>query len=69
MRQVIVYKLNGCEVWMATCPSLPGCIVQATSKVDALEAIRRAIDEYVLELKKHNAPIPEDTAEAAVVLV
>ncbi|MEL6149440.1 MAG: type II toxin-antitoxin system HicB family antitoxin [Chloroflexota bacterium] len=68
MRQVIVYKtLHG--DWKAECPSLPGCVCRAPSKNAAIDEIRRAVREYVEELKARNAPIPEDHFEAAIVYV
>ena len=68
MRQVVIYKSHRGD-WVAECPSLPDCVVRAETKVAALDKIKGAIDEYVAELKFYNAPIPEDTAEVAVVLV
>jgi len=68
MRQVIVHRTSQGD-WMAACPSLPGCKCRAATKVAALDGIKQAIDEYVTELKTHNAPVPEDRAEVSVVLV
>ncbi|MEO0563412.1 MAG: type II toxin-antitoxin system HicB family antitoxin [Chloroflexota bacterium] len=68
MRKVIVFKVPSGE-WVAECPSLPGCKCRAADKVAALDAIKHAIDQYILELKSHDAPIPPDTAEVSVVLV
>ncbi len=68
MRQVIVYRSNRGD-WIAACPSLPGCHCRAMTKVAALDAIKTVIDEYIQELKAHNAPIPQDKAEISVVIV
>lgn len=67
-RQVIVYR-TAQDDWVAVCPSLPGCHCRAATKVEALDAIKTAIDEYIEELKAHHAPIPQDTAEISVVIV
>jgi predicted RNase H-like HicB family nuclease len=68
MRQVIVFQRREGD-WLAECPSLPGCRARGESKAHALDAIKEAIDQYVAELKTYHAPIPEDNAQAAVVLV
>jgi predicted RNase H-like HicB family nuclease len=68
VRQVIVYRSFRGD-WVAECPSLPGCSCRAVTKVEALDAIKTAIDQYIQELKSHHAPVPQDQAEIAVVLV
>lgn len=37
--------------WIATCPSLPGCVSQGKSKVEAIANIREAIQAYVAGLQ------------------
>lgn len=68
MRQVIVYKSMRGD-WVAECPSLPNCVCRAATKVEALDTIKQCIDEYINELKAHQAPIPEDALEVSVVWV
>jgi predicted RNase H-like HicB family nuclease len=68
MRQVVVYRTTRGD-WIAECPSLPGCVVQADSKVAAIDAVKQAIDRYIEELKANHAPIPPDHVEVAVLLV
>lgn len=68
MRQIIVYKTHR-GTWVAECPSLPGCVRHAETRDEAIDAIREAVHEYIWELRQHNAPIPEDRFEAAIVYV
>jgi len=57
-------------VYVATCPSLPGCISQGKTRTEARSAIQDAIEGYVASLKKYGEPIPpsidEDTVDVAV---
>lgn len=57
-------------VFVATCPSLPGCVSQGRTRAEAAASIRDAIEGYVASLKKHGEPIPpsidEDVVEVAV---
>ena len=56
-------------VYVATCPSLPGCISQGKTRKEAIANIKDAIDGYIASLKKHKEPIPppiqEETAEVS----
>jgi len=45
-------------IFVAECPSLPGCISQGKTRKDAIENIKDAISGYLDSLKKHNEPIP-----------
>lgn len=53
-------------VYVATCPALPGCISQGTSREDAVENIRDAIEGYLESLKKHGEAIPPPIQEELV---
>jgi antitoxin HicB len=53
-------------VFVAQCPSLPGCVSQGTSRKEALENIQDAIRGYLESLKKHNEPIPPSIEEEIV---
>jgi predicted RNase H-like HicB family nuclease len=44
--------------FVATCPSLPGCVSQGASRAEALDNIRDAVEGYIASLKKHDEPIP-----------
>jgi predicted RNase H-like HicB family nuclease len=50
-------------VFVATCPSLPGCISQGRTRSEATENIREAIEGYLKSLKKHGEPAPPSIIE------
>lgn len=68
MRQVLIYPGED-GFWVAECPSLPGCISQGTSREDAIQNIREAIQVYIAALKEDGLPVPEDSLEALLVAV
>ncbi len=45
-------------MFVATCPSLPGCVSQGNTRGEALENIREAISLYVESLREHGEPVP-----------
>jgi len=53
-------------VFVAECPSLPGCVSQGGSRKEALDNIQDAIKGYLESLKKHNEPIPPSIEEEIV---
>lgn len=57
-------------VFIATCPTLPGCIAQGLTREQALANIQDAIAGYVESLKRHNEavppPIDEDIVDVAL---
>jgi antitoxin HicB len=53
-------------VFVARCPSLPGCISQGATRADALSNIKDAIDGYLASLKKHHEPVPPSIDEEVV---
>lgn len=57
-------------VFVAECPTLPGCISQGNTRKESLDNINDAIRGYLESLKKHNEPIPpsifEETVEVSI---
>lgn len=57
-------------MFVAECPSLPGCISQGKTRAEAVSNIRDAIKGYLESLKKHGEPIPpaiwEETVEVTL---
>ena len=53
-------------IFVAECPTLPGCISQGKTRSEALENIRDAIKGYIESLRKHNEPIPPPIEEEIV---
>jgi predicted RNase H-like HicB family nuclease len=66
MRYRILLEQDEDEVFVAECPSLPGCISQGKTREEALENIQDAIRGYIQSLKKHNEPIPPSIEEEIV---
>ena len=53
-------------MFVAECPTLPGCISQGKTRNEALENIKDAMKGYLESLKKHNEPIPFSIEEEVV---
>lgn len=46
-------------IWIATCPSLPGCISQGKSQKESLENIKAAVKLHIKSLAEDGLPIFE----------
>ncbi len=66
MKYRILIEQDEDGIFVAECPSLPGCISQGTTRGEALENIQDAIKGYLESLKKHNEPVPPSIAEEIV---
>jgi len=64
--EVVIYWEPEDGVFVAECPSLPGCISQGATRDEAIANIKDAIAGYLESLRKHNEPIPPSTWEATV---
>lgn len=53
-------------VFVAECPTLPGCISQGATRQEALTNIQDAISGYLASLKKHGEPAPLPITEEVV---
>jgi predicted RNase H-like HicB family nuclease len=53
-------------IFVAECPSLPGCISQGETRKQAIENIQGAIRGYLESLEKHDEPIPPSIDEEIV---
>jgi antitoxin HicB len=53
-------------VFVAECPTLPGCISQGHTREEAVANIKDAIAGYLASLKKHGEPIPLPITEEIV---
>ncbi len=53
-------------LFVAECPSLPGCVSQGTTRDEAVANMKDAIAGYIDSLRQHNAPIPPAAWEATV---
>jgi len=66
----IIIEQDEDGVFVAECPSLPGCITQGRTRKESINNIQDAIKGYITSLKKHDEPIPpaitEEVIEVAV---
>ncbi len=53
-------------VFVAECPSLPGCVSQGSTRAEAVANVRDAIAGYLASLAKHNDPVPLPISEEVV---
>lgn len=53
-------------MWVAEVPSLPGCISQGSSRQEAVDNVREAIEAYLESLEARNEPIPPPITEEIV---
>jgi predicted RNase H-like HicB family nuclease len=66
MKFRIIINQDEDGVFVAECPTLPGCISQGSNRKEALENINDAIKGYIESLKKHNEPIPPSIFEETI---
>ena len=65
--QYLVVLEQGPESFGAYVPDLPGCIVAAESREEALALIREAIEFHIEGLKQTGQPIPTPSSSSEVV--
>lgn len=53
-------------VFVAVVPSLPGCVSQGATRVEALANVREAIGLYLESLEAHGDPVPPPITEEIV---
>ena len=58
MKYRVIIEQDEDGMYVAECPSLPGCISQGKTRGEALDNIKDAMKGYLESLKKHNEPIP-----------
>ncbi len=58
MKYRVVIEADEDGVFVAECPSLPGCISQGKTRAEALASIKDAMIGYLASLKKHGEPVP-----------
>ena len=53
-------------VFVAQCPTLPGCVSQGATRHEAMANIRDAIQVYLRSLEKHGDPVPGPITEEII---
>jgi antitoxin HicB len=66
MKFRVVIEPDEDGVFVAECPTLPGCISQGRTRTEAVENIREAIAAYLASLAKHGEPVPLPITEELV---
>jgi len=66
MKYRILIEQDEDGVFVAECPSLPGCLSQGLTRREALENIQEAIRGYLASLRKHDEPVPPPIEEEVV---
>ena len=66
MKYRILIEQDEDGMYVAECPSLPGCVSQGKTRSEAVDNIKDAIKGYLESLKKHNEPIPPSIEEETV---
>ena len=66
MKLRILIEQDEDGIFVAECPSLPGCVSQGKTRKEAIENIQDAMKGYLESLKKHNEPIPPSVEEEIV---
>ncbi|MBI4020751.1 MAG: type II toxin-antitoxin system HicB family antitoxin [Candidatus Aenigmarchaeota archaeon] len=62
----IVIEQDEDGIYIAECPSLPGCVSQGKTREEGVRNITDAIRGYIQSLKKHDEPIPPPISEDVV---
>lgn len=68
MKFLVIYE-RSVAGWSAYVPDLPGVVTTGSTKEQAKELIREAIEFHLEGLREDNLPIPEPAASAEVVTV
>jgi antitoxin HicB len=66
MKYRVVFEQDEDGMFVATCPSLPGCLSQGRTRQEAQQNIQEAIRGYIRSLQKHGEPIPPGIEEEIV---
>lgn len=59
MKYRITIQQDEDGVFIAKCPSLPGCISQGETREEVLTNIKDAMNGYIQSIKKHGEPLPK----------
>jgi antitoxin HicB len=66
MEYRVIVTVDEDGIFVAECPSLPGCVSQGATTDEAIVNVRDAIAGYLESLKKHGDPIPPPLDEEFV---
>ena len=66
MKFRVILEQDEDGVFVATCPSLPGCVSQGSTRAEATANITEAITVYRESLRQRDEPIPPSIREEVV---
>lgn len=66
MKYRVLIETDEDGVFVATVPTLPGCIADGTTRTEALDNVKDAIALYLESLEDHGDPIPPPITEELV---
>ncbi len=66
MKLRVIIEQDEDGMFVASCPTLPGCISQGTTREDARANIADAVRGYLESLKQHGEPIPPSITEEVI---
>ena len=66
MKYRVIIEQDEDGVFVAQCPTLPGCVSQGRTRAEALDNIQDAIAGYLASLHKQDEPIPPSIEEEVV---
>ncbi len=69
MKFRVIIETDEDGMFVAECPSLPGCVSQGATRKEALENIVEAMRGYLESLQAHNDPIPPGINEEIIEIV
>ena len=66
MKFRVTIEPDGDGVFVADCPTLPGCVSRGHTRKEALAQIKDAIAGYLFSSAKHDEPVPLPITEEGV---
>ena len=66
MKYRVLVEQDEDAVFVAEAPSLPGCVSQGSTREEAMNNIRDAIQGYLRSLEKHSEPVPSPITEEII---
>jgi len=66
LRFRVVIEQDEDGVFVATCPSLPGCVSQGDTRKEAVTNMHDAMSGYLESLAAHGEPIPPSIDEEVI---
>ena len=66
MKNRVLLEQDEDGMFVASCPSLPGCVSQGKTRGEATENIREAIEGYLESLREHGDPVPPSIHEEVI---